>query len=296
MTPEDLALVRRACRAIEESAEGLTATHLARLLGTPSARLERTFRGLTGVSPRQYADAIRIARFKRSVRSGGTVTDALYEAGYGSSSRLYERARELLGMTPGTYGRGGLGLSIRFATVDSPAGRLLVGVTERGICSIALGEDDAALERGLRAEYPRARFQRDEAGLAPWVAEVVAGLDGARPLEDLPVEIQGTSFQRRVWQALRSIPAGETRSYGAVARAIGAPRAVRAVAGACARNPVPLTVPCHRVIREDGGLGGYRYGTERKRLLLARESDWPAHARESDWSAHPREAEGAVVD
>jgi AraC family transcriptional regulator, regulatory protein of adaptative response / methylated-DNA-[protein]-cysteine methyltransferase len=279
ITTAELELVRRASQYLEDEPTPIPAAELAREVGTSSGRLERTFRRLTGVSPREYGDAVRVERFKRSVRASGSVTDALYDAGYGSSSRLYERSDALLGMTPAAYGRGGAGTHIRFATLASPAGRLLVAVTDRGISSIALGDDDADLEMELRSEFPLAELRRDQAGLAPWLAEVVAGLDGARPLEGLPVDVRGTAFQRRVWQALRRIPAGETRSYTAVARQIGAPRAVRAVASACARNPVPLAVPCHRVVREDGTLGGYRYGLELKRLLLSRESERLATGR-----------------
>jgi AraC family transcriptional regulator of adaptative response/methylated-DNA-[protein]-cysteine methyltransferase len=279
ITLSELELVRRASRYLDDEPVPVPAAELARELGTTSARLERTFRRLTGVTPREYGDAVRVERFKRSVRASGSVTDALYDAGYGSSSRLYERSDALLGMTPAAYGRGGAGTQIRFAIIASPAGRLLVAITDRGISSIALGDDDTDLERELRAEFPLADLERDQAGLAPWLAEVVAGLDGARPLEGLPVDVRGTAFQRRVWQALRRIPAGETRSYTAVAREIGAPRAVRAVASACARNPVPLVVPCHRVVREDGTLGGYRYGLDRKRLLLSRENEREATGR-----------------
>jgi AraC family transcriptional regulator, regulatory protein of adaptative response / methylated-DNA-[protein]-cysteine methyltransferase len=274
--PADLVLVRAAARLLDESEGPLPLARLARRLAVSPARLEATFLRLTGVTPRQYGDARRLARFKDAVRGGDTVTDALYSAGYGSSSRLYERAHQLLGMTPATYGRGGLGMRLRFATVASPAGLLLVAVTPRGISSVMLGDDPAVLEATLRAEYPRAGITHDPAGLAPWLAEVVAGIDGARPLVELPVDVRATAFQRRVWEALRRIPRGETRSYSEVARSLGHPRAVRAVAHACAVNPVALVVPCHRVVRGDGSLAGYRWGIERKRVLLDRESEQQA--------------------
>jgi len=278
----DLDLVRRACALLIDPDGPTTHAALAARLEVGPGRLVQTFRRLTGLTPRQYADALRVERFKRTVRDGGSVTDALYDAGYGSSSRLYERASDLLGMTPATYGRGGQGMRIGFGLADSPLGRLLLGVTERGICAVRLGEDDASLEAGLREEYPRAEIVHERALLAPWLAEVVAGLDGARQIEALAVDIRATAFQRRVWQALRRIPAGETRSYSQIARSIGQPTAVRAVARACATNPVALVVPCHRAIRDDGSLAGYRWGIERKELLIARESDRRRPRQEPD--------------
>jgi AraC family transcriptional regulator of adaptative response/methylated-DNA-[protein]-cysteine methyltransferase len=278
----DLELVRRACALLVDPDGPATHAALAARLGVGPGRLVHTFSRLTGLTPRQYADSLRVERFKRTVREGGSVTDALYDAGYGSSSRLYERASDLLGMTPATYGRGGQGMRISFGMADAPLGRLLLGVTERGICAVRLGEDDASLEAGLRAEYPRAEIVHERAVLAPWLAEVLAGLDGARQIEALPVDIRATAFQRRVWQALRRIPPGETRSYSQIARSIGQPTAVRAVARACATNPVALVVPCHRAIRDDGSLAGYRWGIERKELLIARETDRAQRLQEPD--------------
>ena len=195
---------------------------------------------------------------------------ALYEAGYGSSSRLYERAAAQLGMTPATYGRGGRHTSIRYAVADCPLGRLLLAATDRGVCALYLGDRDGPLEEELGREFPEAQRRR-EAGLGDWLAELVAHLEGRRPHLELPLDVQATAFQWRVWQELRAIPYGSTRTYHEIARALGQPTAARAVARACATNPVSVVIPCHRVVREDGDLGGYRWGLERKRALLARE-------------------------
>jgi AraC family transcriptional regulator of adaptative response/methylated-DNA-[protein]-cysteine methyltransferase len=196
---------------------------------------------------------------------------ALYEAGFGSSRGLYERADAHLGMTPATYQRGGRGMRIGFTIVDCPLGRLLLGATRRGICAVCLGDSDRKLEKALHEEYPEAEIQHNGVDLDPWVAEFLAYLDGRQPHLDLPLDVQATAFQWQVWQQLRSIPYGETRSYSDVARAIGQPQAVRAVARACATNPAALLIPCHRVVRENGGLAGYRWGLRRKRVLLAQE-------------------------
>jgi len=200
------------------------------------------------------------------------VSPALYEAGYGSTSRVYERAHAQLGMTPATYGRGGPGTRIAFAIVPCVLGRLLVAATARGICHVGIGDDAPALERGLRAEFPAATIAPDDDTLRSWVAEITAHLDGRQPHLDLPVDVRATAFQRRVWEALRAIPYGTTRSYSQIARAVGNAQATRAVARACATNPVAIVVPCHRVVREDGDLGGYRWGVERKRAMLKQES------------------------
>ncbi len=228
-----------------------------------------------GVSPYQYAAARRVERLKDELRNGRDVTGALYEAGYGSSSRLYESAPATLGMTPGAYGRGGLGMRIGYMIMDCPLGRMLVGATERGVCSVGLGEDDEALESRLRREYPAAEIARwgggETGGLLVWAEALLKHIEAGQPSLSLPLDIQVTAFQSRVYSALRSIANGETRSYSAIARQIGEPKAARAVARACATNPVPLTVPCHRVIRENGDIGGYGGGVERKRKLLASE-------------------------
>jgi AraC family transcriptional regulator of adaptative response/methylated-DNA-[protein]-cysteine methyltransferase len=191
--------------------------------------------------------------------------------GFGSSSRLYEDAQGRLGMTPATYRRGGRGMRIGYTIVDGPLGRLLVAATERGVAAVSLGDDDGALEMTLRAEYPEAEVHRDDTGLRSWVARVLAELAGSERREDLPLDVQATAFQHRVWQELRAIPRGQTRSYSEIARRLGRPSASRAVARACASNRVALVVPCHRVVEAGGGLGGYRWGVQRKRALLARE-------------------------
>jgi AraC family transcriptional regulator of adaptative response/methylated-DNA-[protein]-cysteine methyltransferase len=211
-------------------------------------------------------------RLKSRLRKGDDVTTALYDAGFGSSSRLYERAPAHLGMTPATYRQGGAGMKINYTIVSSPLGRLLVAATDRGISALYLGKDDGPLESSLRKEYPRAEIQRDSNGLEGWLGKILQHLRGREPNLDLPTDVQATAFQRRVWEELRKIPYGATRTYSQVARAIGKPTAIRAVARACATNPVSVVVPCHRVVREDGNLAGYRWGLERKLALLQHES------------------------
>jgi AraC family transcriptional regulator of adaptative response/methylated-DNA-[protein]-cysteine methyltransferase len=264
------AAVARAVAFLESrQGERVALRELASRVGMSPFHLQRTFRRLLGVSPRAFQDARRLARFKSRLRQGDPVGMATYEAGYGSSRGLYESARAGLGMTPATYRRGGLGERILFTTVASEFGRLLVASAGRGVCAVALGADDAGLEKDLRAEFPRAEVARDDAGVEHWVRAVVRHLEGAPAAPR--VDLRGTAFQLRVWQALRAIPYGETRSYGEVAAAIGEPAASRAVARACATNRLALVVPCHRVVRQDGGLGGYRWGLSRKRRLLDRE-------------------------
>lgn len=273
--------VARVCREIEarihgEAAGGgdtpVTLAALSTPVGMSSHQLERAFRSVIGITPRQYADAQRMRRLKSRLRKGDDVTTALYDAGYGSSSRLYERAPSHLGMTPATYRRGGAGMRIHYTIATSPLGRLLVGATDRGISALYLGESDARLEAALHKEYPRAEIRRDRNGMESWIEEILAHLSGRAPQLDLPTDVQATAFQRRVWEELRRIPYGATRTYSEVARAIGRPTAIRAVARACATNPVSVVVPCHRVVREDGKLAGYRWGLERKRALLEHES------------------------
>lgn len=268
-------LVQRACRYIEQHLDDMPG--LAELGGQVNVspfHLQRVFKRVMGISPRQYAEARRLGQFKEQLKEGETVTQALYEVGFSSSSRLYERAPEQLGMTPTTYRRGGPGMSITYTIVDSALGRLLVAATDKGICSVCIGDDDAKLEAALWQEYPRAEIRRDgeDAGLHAWVETLVRHLDGQQPHFDLPVDVQATAFQWRVWQELQAIPYGATRSYSQVAQAIGQPKATRAVARACATNPVALVVPCHRVVRENGHMGGYRWGIERKQQLLKQEA------------------------
>ena len=254
-----------------ESDAALTLPSLAKRAGIGPHQLERAFQRLTGITPRQYVDAQRMRHLKSRLRKGDNVTTALYEAGFGSSSRLYERAPKQLGMTPATYRRGGAGMQIRYTIADSPLGHVLVAATERGISAVYLGDSDKKLEDALRAEYPRAEITRDRHGFESWVAAIVDHLRGREPRLDLPVDVQATAFQRRVWEELRRIPYGSTRTYTQVARAIGQPTAIRAVARACATNPTSIVVPCHRVVREDGNLAGYRWGISRKQQLIARE-------------------------
>ena len=269
-----IALVRSVCRLIDARPDvpASLATLSASAATTPH-RLLRAFRAVLGVTPRQYRDERRLARFKTQLKERKKVSPALYEAGYGSTSRVYERADAQLGMTPATYGRGGAGTRIAFAVVPCALGRLLVAATARGICRVGIGDDAPALERGLRAEFPAATIARDDDTLRSWVAEITAHLDGRQPHLDLPVDVRATAFQRRVWEALRKIPYGSTRSYSEIARAMGNAKATRAVARACATNPVAIVVPCHRVVRENGDLGGYRWGVERKRAMLKQEAE-----------------------
>jgi AraC family transcriptional regulator, regulatory protein of adaptative response / methylated-DNA-[protein]-cysteine methyltransferase len=275
------AAVARVCRDIEARVHGeaggtgempVTLSALSAPVGMSSHQLERAFRSVMGITPRQYADAQRMRRLKSRLKKGDDVTTALYDAGFGSSSRLYERAPSHLGMTPATYRRGGAGMHIRYTIADSPLGRLLVGATDCGISALYLGESDARLEATIQKEYPRAEIRRDRNGMGGWLDSILAHLRGREPHLDLPTDVQATAFQRRVWEELRRIPYGTTRTYSQVARAIGRPTAIRAVARACATNPVSVVVPCHRVVREDGNLAGYRWGLERKRALLEHES------------------------
>ncbi len=265
-------LVGRVCRHIDAHLdEPLTLAALAVPAGMRPLRLQRTFRRLMGITPRQYADARRLGSLKKSLQEGRDVTTSLYEAGYGSSSRLYERSDAQLGMTPATYRRGGRGMRIGYTVVDCPLGRLLVAATLRGVSAVYLGDSDRPLEAALRREYPQAEIERNTNGLSTWVRALLRHLEGRQPHLDLPTDVQATAFQRRVWEALRAIPHGSTRSYSQIARTLGQPKATRAVARACATNPVSVVVPCHRVVREDGGLGGYRWGLGRKRALLEQE-------------------------
>jgi len=228
-----------------------------------------------GLTPREYAEACRLQKVKRRLRQGAAVTAAMVDAGYGSSSRFYERAVTRLGMLPTIYKQGGAGMNVGYTIVDSPLGRLLVAATTRGVCAVAMGRSDAALQRALALEYPGAVIARDRGGISAWTTEILAHLSGRRPRLDLPLDVQATAFQWQVWNALAAIPRGETRSYTEVASAIGRPSAARAVARACATNPVALAIPCHRVVPAAGGVGGYRWGTSRKRALLAAEGRMP---------------------
>lgn len=268
-TPAHVDQIRRACLYIERHAEEpLTLASIAAHVDASPYHFQRTFTRIVGISPRAYQDALRAKRFRRDLREGAPVVGAIYDAGYGSSSRVYERLPTGRGMTPAVYKRGAEGVDVRYAVADSPLGRLLVAATPRGICSVKLGDSDEQLADDLRREYPAATISPDRSDLAGWIKAILTYLGGRRPHLDLPVDVQATAFQWRVWKYLQSIPYGETRAYSQVARAIGAPAAVRAVARACATNPVCLVIPCHRVVGKNGSLTGYRWGVERKRRLI----------------------------
>lgn len=265
-------LVQRVCRFLDASqTESVKLADLASHAGVSVFHLQRTFKRIMGISPRQYLTARRFGNFKTLVREGEPVTQALYDSGFNSSSRLYEHAPEELGMTPATYGRGGQGVEISYTIAASPLGQLLVAVTERGVCAVRMADTDAELEKDLRAEFPAATIRRDDSALREPVKKVLNHLTSKQPQLDLPLDIRSTAFQRQVWEKLRAIPYGQTVSYGDVAKALGKPGAVRAVGRACATNPVALVIPCHRVVREDQSLGGYRWGLDRKQKLLERE-------------------------
>ncbi len=252
--------------------EPVTLAGLGEAVGLSPWHLQRTFKRLTGLTPKEYAGARRLERLKSHLRKGDDVTTATYEAGYGSGSRVYEQSDARLGMTPATYRRGGQGTAIRYLVTGSPLGRMLVAATARGVCAVTFGASEAELEAGLRREYPNAEIRKEnDATLESWKEAILHHLEGEDPRLALPLDIQATAFQWRVWKALQEIPRGETRSYGEVAASLGRPESARAVARACASNRVALAVPCHRVVRGDGEPGGYRWGEDRKRRLLEME-------------------------
>ncbi|MFN0042839.1 MAG: bifunctional DNA-binding transcriptional regulator/O6-methylguanine-DNA methyltransferase Ada [Alphaproteobacteria bacterium] len=262
-------LARRACAFIDERVEGPpTLAALAAHLKLSPYHVQRTFSRVMGISPRAYADARRLGRFKHRLKRGAGIADALYDAGYGSSSRIYEHAGAQLGMTPAAYRKGGRDMRIAYTVVRTPLGPMIVAGTNLGVSYIAFDDDEGALEAALRAEYPEAEVARDDSGMGRYVKPIADHVAGHPSSLELPLDVQATAFQRRVWQALRDIPIGETRTYRQIARAVGAPKAARAVGNACARNPVSIVVPCHRAIRGDGSLGGYAWGLARKRRLL----------------------------
>lgn len=265
------ALIERVCVRLVDGDAAPTLAALGAEFRISPFHLQRTFKRITGVTPRQYAAAHRVGRLKEALRADRGVTGAVYRAGYGSSSRVYEDASRTLGMTPAAYGRGGLGMRIAYTLQSCDLGRVLVAATDRGIAFISMGDDDAPLESALHDEYPAAEIARDDRAAKRYAAPVLRAIREGRPDHALPVDVLATAFQARVWQALREIPRGQTRSYTEVARAIGRPKAARAVAMACAANPTPLVVPCHRVVHADGTLSGYRWGTARKKQLLERE-------------------------
>lgn len=265
-------LVRRACSLIDASAgDAPSLAELGAALKVSPFYLQRTFKKALGVSPRQYALARRVNQFKRGIKEGETVTVAMYDAGYGSSSRLYEKSDSELGMTPASYARGGAGARIAYAIAECELGHILMAATERGLCAVRLGDSEEELERALSLEFPKASLSKDSDKLAAHLETVLRHLTGEQPRLDLPLDVRATAFQRRVWSYLQSIPYGEVQSYSEVAAKIGHPKAVRAVASACAGNSVALVIPCHRVVRATGELGGYRWGLDRKRALLEAE-------------------------
>jgi AraC family transcriptional regulator of adaptative response/methylated-DNA-[protein]-cysteine methyltransferase len=266
------ALVRSACRYIEQHIEDrLTLDRLAKEFRRSPFHLQRMFKAALGVSPKAYIDACRLRQVKQNLQAGHDVTTSLYAAGYGSSSRLYERTATQLGMTPEKYRRGAVAAVVRYTTAPSALGRMLIAATDKGICAIQFAGSDHELQQGLMREFPFAVRKRDDATLAEWTVNLSRLMQGQDAHPSLPLDIRATAFQRRVWEYLQKIPRGETRSYSSVAKKIGMPKATRAVARACATNPVAVAIPCHRVVREDGELGGYRWGIERKERLLAME-------------------------
>ncbi|MFN8591738.1 MAG: bifunctional DNA-binding transcriptional regulator/O6-methylguanine-DNA methyltransferase Ada [Thermomicrobiales bacterium] len=271
LAPREAMIARATAWLDEHLDERVTLERLAGAVGVSPAHLQRTFTEVTGVSPRQYMAARRLETVKERLRQGEDVTTAIHHAGYGSSSRFYAQARGDLGMSPLNYRRGGDGETIRYSIGQSAFGRVLVAATERGVCTISIGEDDLALNSALEGEFPRATIKRDDAALELFLAAVLAHVRDRTTLAALPLDIIGTRFQQQVWDTLRTIPAGERRTYGEIARAMGNPGAARAVGSACAANPLAVVIPCHRAVPADGTPGGYRWGSERKAALLAAE-------------------------
>jgi len=267
------AMVARLCRMIETAERAPALAELAAHAGLSRFHVQRVFKAETGLSPRSYAAAQRARRMREALAGGATVTRALYDAGYGASARFYAEADAVLGMAPSAYRAGGTNMEIRYASGQCSLGWVLVAQSARGVCAILLGDDPVALGRELAQRFRNASLVEGGAAFAELVERVLAFVDAPRLGLELPLDVQGTAFQQRVWQALRAIPAGETLSYAELARRIGAPRAVRAVAAACAANTIAVAVPCHRAVRSDGALAGYRWGVERKRALLERERE-----------------------
>ncbi len=270
------ARIRKACELIARHADQpLPLKDIASAVNMSTFHFQRTFKASVGLTPKEFHEAERVRKLKAGLKSGGSVTEAIYDAGFGSSSRVYERADTRLGMTPLQYRQGGRGLSISHATAKTPLGLLMIGATDRGICFIQFGDSAKALEKALIAEYPEAMHApmpaTEAATFDAWMRALGDYLAGHRTPLDLPLDVRGTAFQMRVWRYLQSIPYGDVQSYGEVARGIGQPTAVRAVAQACANNTIALAIPCHRVIRGNGELGGYRWGLARKRTLIDRE-------------------------
>ena len=269
---EQAAMIEALCRFIETAEHVPTLDELAARAGLSSYHLHRTFRTVTGVTPRAYAAAHRARRVRDALADGASITNAIYDAGYGSNGRFYGESNAVLGMTPTRFRAGGKDTEIRFAVGECSLGSILVAQSEHGICAIAIGDDPDRLARDLQDRFPQARLVGGDRSFEALVAKVVGFVESPKIGLDLPLDVRGTAFQRRVWQAMRQIPPGETTSYSALARRIGAPTSTRAVAAACAANVLAVAIPCHRVVRSDGGLSGYRWGVERKRRLLEREA------------------------
>jgi AraC family transcriptional regulator of adaptative response/methylated-DNA-[protein]-cysteine methyltransferase len=272
MAAAQAAKVAELCRYIETAEQGPTLAELAQRAGMSAFHLHRVFKSVTGLTPRAYAGAHRARRVQQALKRSDTITTAIYDAGYGSSGRFYEEADHLLGMTPSHYRSGGADTEIRFAVGECSLGSILVACSARGICAIMIDDDPEALARELQDRFPKARLVGGDAQFEQWVAKVIGLVEQPRLGLDLPLDVRGTAFQRRVWNALRRIPVGRTVSYSDIARRIGAPKSVRAVAQAVAANKLAVAIPCHRVIHSDGTLSGYRWGVERKRALLDREA------------------------
>lgn len=270
-----LTLVTRLCRHIETAPTPPTLSELANMAGLSPHHLHRVFKATTGLTPKAYASAHRAQKVRTELARGHSVTDAVYGAGYGANSRFYEEASAILGMTPTAFRAGGVRTTIRFALGQCALGDILVAASDRGVCAILLGDDAEALLRELQDLFPKAELVGGDAAFEQWIAQVVGFVEAPRIGLTLPLDVRGTAFQQRVWQALREIPVGTTVSYAELARRIGVPAAVRAVAGACAANTLAVAIPCHRVVRTDGGLSGYRWGVQRKRALLDREAESP---------------------
>jgi AraC family transcriptional regulator, regulatory protein of adaptative response / methylated-DNA-[protein]-cysteine methyltransferase len=269
---ENAAKISKVCRLIDGSEESLSLDQLAKYAGMSVFHLHRTFKAITGLTPSGYAAAHRSNRVRRTLNKTRSVTDAIYAAGFNSSSRFYESSNEVLGMTPTTFRDGGANTAIHFAIGECSLGSILVAKSERGVCAVLIGDDPLQLMRDLQDQFPKANLIGGESGYEDMVAKVVGLIEKPGVGLDLPLDIRGTAFQQRVWKALQQIPVGSTASYADIAKSIGMPKAVRAVAHACGANSLAVAIPCHRVIRNDGALSGYRWGVERKQALLDREA------------------------
>jgi AraC family transcriptional regulator of adaptative response/methylated-DNA-[protein]-cysteine methyltransferase len=287
--PRELAIVNRACAALDaDPQQRMTLAQLSEAVHVSPFHLQRLFKRVVGVTPRQYQAAQRGAALRDALQRGADVTRATVDAGFGSPSRMYDTASAELGMAPSTYRRKGAGLSVHYASAPTPLGLVLVAATDKGICKISFGDNETALADDLRKEFANAELIDDPVRLAPFIEQVDAYLNGTRQRFDLPLDIAATAFQQRVWDALRRIPYGETRSYSEIAEAVGSPRAVRAVASACGSNPVALAIPCHRVVQKGGALAGYRWGIPRKAALLDAEAHrGPAHTPSVEHTDQP---------